>query len=179
MKGDRERCLAAGMDDYVSKPFLPHDLFAAVERTACAAGAVRHVSAPDAPPNDVDIAVEAPGGLSPALDRDAALRNVGGSDAVLAEMIELFAAECPKQMGEIAAAYQAGDSVALSRAAHTLKGSVSLFGAEGARAAAQRLELIGREGKLNEYPQAWAELQGHIDKLLKALRALESARPRG
>jgi CheY-like chemotaxis protein len=169
MKGDRERCLGAGMDDYVSKPFQPRDLFADADR---------HVSAPDAPPKDVDIAVEAPGGPSPAYDRDAALRNVGGSDAVLAEMVELFAAECPKQMAEIAAAYQAGDSVALSRAAHTLKGSVSLFGAEGAKAAAQRLELIGRENKLSEYQQAWAELQAHIDELQRALRALESVSPR-
>jgi signal transduction histidine kinase/CheY-like chemotaxis protein len=178
MKGDRERCLAAGMDDYVAKPFRPHELFAAVERVACVANADRQVSASDAPSRVAEIAVEAAGGYSPAFDRDVALRNVGGSDAILAEMVELFAAECPKQMAEITAAYEAGDSVALSRAAHTLKGSVSLFGAEAARAAAQRLELIGREGRLNEYPQAWTELQGKVDQLLKALRALEPASPR-
>jgi CheY-like chemotaxis protein len=160
MKGDRERCLAAGMDDYVSKPFRPHELFAAVERVSA-----------------VGSGVDAHSNSSPAFDHDEALRNVGGDDAILAEMVELFATECPKQMAEIAVAYQAGDPVTLSRAAHTLKGSVSLFGAERAMAAAQRLELIGREGKLDEYQEAWAELQKHIDELLKALHALKSARP--
>jgi PAS domain S-box-containing protein len=168
MKGDRERCLAAGMDDYVSKPFRPRELFQAVERSSAAN------SSSDDPES---IAAQAHGGSAPIFNRDEALRNVGGDEAILAEMIELFSAECPKQMANIAAAYQTGDHVALSRAAHTLKGSVSLFGAEGARAAAQRLELIGRDGKMEEYPQAWDELQRHIDELLQALRTFESASP--
>jgi HPt (histidine-containing phosphotransfer) domain-containing protein len=150
------------MDDYVSKPFRPHELFAAVERVT-----------------PVTDGAEARGDLSPAFNRDEALRNVGGDDAILAEMVELFATECPKQMAEISAAYEAGDSVALSRAAHTLKGSVSLFGAEQARAAAQRLELLGREGKLHDYPHAWAELQRHVDDLIQALGTLKSASPQG
>jgi signal transduction histidine kinase/CheY-like chemotaxis protein len=162
MKGDRERCLAAGMDDYVSKPFRPHELFAAVERVT-----------------PVTDDAETGGDSSLVFHREEALRNVGGDDAILTEMVELFTTECPKQMAEIAAAYQAGDPNALSRAAHTLKGSVSLFGADAARAAAQRVELIGREGRLNDYQEAWTELQRQIDQLLQALRTLKFASPKG
>jgi HPt (histidine-containing phosphotransfer) domain-containing protein len=178
MKGDRERCLAAGMDDYVSKPFRPRELFDAVERVALAATDTRQRSATNSSSDDSEtVAAKARVGSAPAFSREEALRNVGGDDAILAEMVELFAIECPKQLAEISAAYQNGDRVALSRAAHTLKGSVSLLGAEESRAAAQRLEIIGREGNLDEFPQAWAELQRHIDELLRDIVALESAHP--
>jgi signal transduction histidine kinase/CheY-like chemotaxis protein/HPt (histidine-containing phosphotransfer) domain-containing protein len=178
MKGDRERCLAAGMDDYVSKPFRPQELFAAVERVAPIAGEGGPSAGSRSTSDDLQIAAQECGGSSAVFNRDEALRNVGGDDAILAEMVELFATECPKQMAAIAAANEAGDRAALSRAAHTLKGSVSLFGAEQAKAAAQRLELIGRDGRWDEYPQAWADLERHIDQLLHALRTLGSASAR-
>jgi signal transduction histidine kinase/DNA-binding response OmpR family regulator/HPt (histidine-containing phosphotransfer) domain-containing protein len=165
MKGDRERCLAAGMDDYVSKPFRPRELFEAVERVE-----------PFAAPVEPEPACRpSPGACSEAFDRDEALRNVGGSEAVLTEMIELFAAEGPKQMADIAAAYDSGDSHALMRAAHTLKGSLSLFAAEPATAAARRIEMMARDGKLDEYPEAWVDLERHIAEVFSALRALEPA----
>jgi CheY-like chemotaxis protein/HPt (histidine-containing phosphotransfer) domain-containing protein len=176
MMGDRERCLAAGMDDYVSKPFRPRALFEAVERVAPAAsneGAISNaapsprVSEPECP--------QTCDSSSQAFDRDEALRNVGGSSAVLTEMIELFATECPKQMAGIAAAHESGDPHAVMRAAHTLKGSLALFAAEAAAAAARRIEMMARDGNLEEYPEAWAELERHVGEVLQALRALEPA----
>jgi signal transduction histidine kinase/DNA-binding response OmpR family regulator/HPt (histidine-containing phosphotransfer) domain-containing protein len=179
MKGDRERCLAAGMDDYVSKPFRPHELFGIVERIESIAHEDRLSSQATSSSFAVSEIAETTttGQGSPAFNRDEALRNVGGSDTILAEMVQLFISECPKQMADVAAAYESGDHTALTRAAHTLKGSLTLFAAEEAGAAARRIEFIGREQKLDEYPQAWAELQQHVDELLQAILALESANP--
>ena len=158
MKGDRERCLAAGMNEYVSKPFRPAELFAAVERTA--------LSATPEPENASS--PELTNGVH-AMDQERALENVGGNRDVLNEMIDLFTTECPKQMSEIQSAYHSGDVKRLIRSAHTLKGSVALFGADKATAAARRVEFMGRDNQLEEFTEAWSELQADIDKLMSDL----------
>jgi HPt (histidine-containing phosphotransfer) domain-containing protein len=116
----------------------------------------------------------AAGRISAPFERNEALQNVGGSDAILAEMIGLFASECPKQMAAIAAAYESGQPEAVMRAAHTLKGSAALLAAGAATAAAQRIEFLGRDGTLREFPEAWTELQQHIGELLQALNTFEN-----
>ena len=167
MAGDRDRCLNAGMDSYVSKPFRPHELFGAVEqvRPGEKGGAGAGGSRGAAPTAAASSAASRP----PAFDADEALKNVGGSRSIFAEMAELFAVECPKQMAEIEAAYAVRDAQAVMRAAHTLKGSVSLFAAATATAAARQIEQLGREGKLEEFPAAWATLEREVGELLAAL----------
>ena len=179
MKGDRERCLAAGMDDYVSKPFRPLELFAAVEdfdqkadescmsddaaQSLFAAGATAEVHAV--------MPVAQPPATLPAWDAQRALENVGGSKGLLKEMIELFAEECPKQMAEIEAAYDTGDTNLVMRAAHTLKSSAALLGADAATAAAKKIEYLGRSSDLTEYAVAWSELQSRIQQLMNELQS--------
>ncbi|QEG33125.1 hybrid sensor histidine kinase/response regulator [Bythopirellula goksoeyrii] len=165
MKGDRERCLEAGMDNYVSKPFRPVELFAAIEEL-------------DSRPSEsvVRLPVEtsekdnSSTDLLPAFNRAEALVNVGGSDEFLREMVQLFLTECPKQLAEIEKTHSEGDQQALARAAHTFKGSVSMFAAEAATAAAKQIEEMSRSGDLGEYDQAWFELQQRADELVAALK---------
>ena len=168
MDGDRQRCLAAGMDDYVSKPFQPAALFDAVEKVRApvpdeaqlvAAASNRELKSSPVQVNDQPL----------AYDREAALVNVGGSDELLREIIEIFLVECPKQLTQIKQASQRGDLEALTRAAHTLKGSVSMFAAEQTAVAAGRIEQMGRDGNLREYDEAWAELQGCVGELVAAM----------
>jgi HPt (histidine-containing phosphotransfer) domain-containing protein len=81
----------------------------------------------------------------------------------------LFAAECPGQVAAIDAAFATGSSEAVMRAAHTFKGSLGLIGAKPAAAAALRIETLGRENRLAEYPAAWTDLQTAVAALTSEL----------
>ena len=152
MKGDRDRFLAAGMDGYVAKPVRPHELYAAVEGCGPNAEAGPLASA------DVPFAW------------DAALERVGGDEAMLRDLAEMFFAECPKLMQQIREHLAGADGPELRRAAHTLKGSAHVFGAEATAAAAHRLEEIGREEAFADAREALALLEDEVGRLLPALR---------
>lgn len=100
-----------------------------------------------------------------------ALERIGDDAELLKELAEIFLEECPNLRGEIQAAMSASDAAALDRAAHTLKGSAANIGGEGVRAAALRLEEIGRSGDLAGAPEALAALDAEIPKLEEAIAA--------
>lgn len=165
MAGDRERCLDAGMDAYVSKPFRPQELFRVVE------GIQRNRASPTASANGADgapAAKQLSTAATPEFDRIEALRRVGGSEDMLLELVGLFRVEGPKQMNDIREQHAAGDLPALARAAHTLKGSVSIFAAQHAYAAALRIEKMARASDATQFSDAWRELQSAIDRLTTA-----------
>jgi CheY-like chemotaxis protein len=162
LKGDRERCLAAGMDGYVSKPILPAMLFAEIERVLGRTAAPK----PSQQPADT--------GPSPAqhFDRAALMERVEGDVALLAQMVGIFEGEGDRLMAAIDSAIRAGDAHTLERAAHTLKGMVSNFTATPAAAAAARLEELGRNQKLDESAAAFRALQQELAALRPLLSEL-------
>jgi two-component system sensor histidine kinase/response regulator len=109
---------------------------------------------------------------SQVLDREALLDRVGGDLDFLQEIAGLFLEDCPRLLAEIRTAVSGGDARSLEHAAHTLKGSVSNFGAEAAREAAFRLETLGRAGDLAPAPEAFTNLEQEIQKFTQALNAL-------
>jgi signal transduction histidine kinase/DNA-binding response OmpR family regulator/HPt (histidine-containing phosphotransfer) domain-containing protein len=162
MAGDRERCLKAGMDAYVAKPFRPHELFRAVEESG------QSLPAKDGRGERASPPVERDGASIAEFDREEALERVGGSEELLRDLVELFRTECPKQMEAIRQQKAAGDLAGLARAAHALKGSVAMFAAQRAYDAALRLEKMGRAGDISNFDEAWQVLQAAIGQLNSA-----------
>jgi PAS domain S-box-containing protein len=162
LKGDRDRCLAAGMDSYVSKPLRPRELFEVLEGLVPAAAD----------------AASAPAGLKAqpaAFDMNVALERVDGDLGLMKELAELFLSECPRHMAEIRQAITKRDASRLQQGAHTLKGSVGNFGAREAFDAAQRLETDGREQHWGQAEQDWAALEEAIGRLKPAFVGLGRA----
>ncbi len=145
MKGDRERGLAAGMDDYLTKPIRRDQLAAILARFAAEA---------PAPPE-----ADEPG---PALDEAAALAYAGGDRQLLGELLSIFLADSPDQLRALRDAVAGTDPAALMRAAHTLSGSLRVLGATAAIALVGPLEALGREGRLQGAAAFLARLEPEL-----------------
>ncbi|HWG42328.1 MAG TPA: PAS domain S-box protein [Gemmataceae bacterium] len=157
MKGDRERCLQAGMDGYVAKPIQARELFQAIAELLPVSPAVEESSAP-----------------AVVLDRVEALQHVGGDPELLRELIGVFLQDCPRMMEEAREALQASDVLKLKRAAHSLKGAVAILGGKAAFDAALRLETMARQGDLSQAEPAWETLRHALEQLQDTLRSSET-----
>jgi len=156
MRGDREKCLAAGMDAYVAKPLDPKGFVQTVEDVA------RH----GVPPLDrVEPQHAAPGDF----DSTALLQRFNGNRKLVRSLVRTFRADCPKMMGKIRKAITSRDAAALADAAHALKGSVGNFGPTAAFEKARKIEATAREGVLDGSWKMYAALEDEIATLLPAL----------
>jgi two-component system sensor histidine kinase/response regulator len=152
LQGDRESCLAAGMDDYLSKPFTQQELGALIGRwIALPVAASRHhddVPAPARP------ATAAP----PAQARDVinrhALENIRAlsedrGDALVNRVISAYVADTPQHLSTLRHAIDALDALSLRKAAHSLKSSSANVGAETLAQMCKEMEHLGRTETTN------------------------------
>ena len=144
MVGDRERCLSAGMDDYVSKPLRRAELRDAMERGGVAA----------ASPID-----------------DSVLEDTGMDKEEIAELIELFSATAPQSILEMKQAFADADSKKLAMAAHTLKGSCGNLGATSLREICAKVEEIGRADTVEGAEPFIGKADEELSRFIDALKA--------
>jgi two-component system, sensor histidine kinase and response regulator len=163
MQGDRETCMAAGMDDYVSKPIQPEELFAAISRHASSAKPTQvSITAQPAEPQPPS------GMLEPPIDIASSIARAGDRE-FWEQLITIFIEESTDSMHKLADAIGSEDLAQIQRLAHRLKGSAAEMLAEPVRAAAYNIEHAARLGKLGKMHELLEALQSAFDVLLQYL----------
>jgi CheY-like chemotaxis protein/HPt (histidine-containing phosphotransfer) domain-containing protein len=160
MQGDRENCLAAGMDDYLAKPIQMEAFRAVLHRWAAPSTARGAVS--DLPAQDHN---SGRGVFDPA----SMFRNIGEDNHLFAQLVEMFLDQYPAMLANIKEGLIQADSMAVERTAHSLKGTAGNLCAPEVVLAASRLEAIGHLGALNDAPPIYAQLEQEVLRLVEAL----------
>jgi two-component system, sensor histidine kinase and response regulator len=187
MKGDRERCLDGGMDEYVTKPVDAKLLDAAIERVmqrfhpsaaSAAAGGVDFNGNEQQSGSPASSIAEQPDmGTSEMLNLAALRESLEDDSDLLKEVIDLFTANLPQQLAAIETALVDRDGRKVERAAHSLKGALRSLHAGPSSELAQQLELSGRSGDLRKADKMIAALRRELDRLVPALEDIASPIP--
>jgi HPt (histidine-containing phosphotransfer) domain-containing protein len=162
MKGDEEKCRAAGMDDYLSKPIDRAKLDASLERLLPSA-----ISALAAP-------AETPQSSQPPhnpVDWEALLHSIDGDKGFARDLADAFIGTVDREVTAIISALGSGDATAVRNSAHTLKGASANLRASAAAAAAARLEAATGAGMSAEVPALADDLITEVRRTIAYLRS--------
>ncbi len=156
LKGDKERCLAAGMDGYVSKPIRTSDLEAEMDRVLKIAREGARTPAPE----------------TLTLDAVELLQRVDGDRVLIAELFEMFRGDSPKHLQGLREALAREDGDALQRAAHTLRGALANLAAHAARDLASQLEEFGKNRQFESVGPVLLEFEQELHRAEEALEKI-------
>jgi CheY-like chemotaxis protein len=158
---DREKCLRAGMDGHITKPFRSRELFA-VLREKCCNGAV-------APVSEESTSALSDGAV-PVFDRQGLLERLGGRGELIAKFIAMFRTTLETRWDGVTEAVANQDIVAIRLHAHSLKGAAANIGAERIRGISQRIEAVADDGNFNETASMITCLKEEIDRFCDETR---------
>ena len=161
MQGERERCLAAGMDDYLTKPLRSQTLRTTLDRWIA-----------DPSPADRDRTAPSPASADPVLDAQVVADLADLGDGTLRELLELYFEEASADIRELAEAIGRADAPAIGRTAHRLRGTGATIGAARMSRIASELETTARAGDIT----ATARLFGELRRGLQTTRAAFAGR---
>ena len=159
MKGDKERCLDAGMDGYLTKPIRPQELDAMLDQYSVAA---------------VPVAVEASACevSSTTLNMEELMERIDGDLGFLGEVAEIFRGEYPAQMRMVLEAQVMGDAASVRRIGHSLKGALANLSATDAAKLAARVEQMGKSGDLTGLDRTLTALSKELERVDRTLETL-------
>ena len=163
MKGDRERCLGAGFDDYLCKPIRSIELRKVLEKWSEPTPPVPIVS--PTTPIEVD---------PMEFDHDSALEILGGDEVLLREILALFMEDCPRLMSEIEEAIDRSDADSLKRLAHTMRGVAGNFALKRVVESAMILEANAKADSWGIARETFDDLRQGLDRVFPSLEAVIS-----
>jgi CheY-like chemotaxis protein/HPt (histidine-containing phosphotransfer) domain-containing protein len=174
MKGDRERCIEAGMDGYVSKPISSKEVAEAIASILRLQSEGTPVISLEAKQADAMSPIE-PSRI--VWNMGETLERLGGDETLFHEVIEIFLDDVPKHMASLRRAIAAGDAEAVEEAAHTLKGELGYLGISEISQKARELEELGRNSDLRFAGDLYATLASELSELLTSMRGTMGANP--
>ena len=163
MKGDRELCIDAGMDDYVAKPIDRNELKDALEK---------YLFGESSQKNNEDKIFSPPASIdeSKVFDESDALERLGDDRELLMEIIQVFVEEIPEQILQLKAAFEESDKDKLKRMGHTIKGSAGNLGAIGIQRVALEIENSGDNNDFEKSSNLIEKLESEISNFQKVLQ---------
>jgi Amt family ammonium transporter len=162
LKGDHERCLEAGMDDYLTKPLNPHKLIRTIEALLDAKGIATSTPAVDEDPNtsepSASSGIVSNASTDAAINYESLLSRCMGDAALLQRVVQKFQDKSHDTWAQLVAGFNAGDVAATTRLAHGLKGAAANLSAVTLATLSEQLEELGHTGDLSS-------AQATLDKL--------------
>ena len=159
LKGDRERCIEAGMDDYVSKPIQPDKLLEAIKRHISASTPGKPKATDSTASDEKDV-----------FDRAELLERVGGDEELCVELLDTFVQDIPARLEELKQALADNDSTLLRQQAHAIKGASANIGAHALREVSFEVEKAGKDRKMDRA----LPLVGKLERELEKFRSMVS-----
>jgi two-component system sensor histidine kinase/response regulator len=181
MKGDEDKCRAAGMDDYLSKPINRATLDACLDRllpSTGTTGSARAIQDPAARTQTIDkVLVETrhpgadPGQPHCPVDWAALLESIDGDEGFAKELVDAFVGTGDRELAAIATALGKGDAGAMRESAHTLKGASSNMRASATTSAAAQLEFAADSGDSTLIPDLAEKLRAEVKRTIEFLQS--------